>query len=318
VRWPLVLLIGLFAVYAPPNGGTPTAKTTTTVSRSASSTTTQQKEKQPAAARENGSRQKCGPPCGVKQSVGRVICQFKGDEQTKCCDNGPKITDWLMAAFAGLLVYVGARIGGRQLDLMSEQNAISREQNAITRRQADIQEGALRATAEAAQAANTNAITAVRPWLMARPDGPLEGWTFEWQETEGIRLLKVKWSIKNHGRSPGWVVSGTAVALRIVRRPPYPESPPYGDASEFVELVVGPGDTHTSEAICPISRADHEAIIRRDAVIMFVSKVVYRDSFQQTHVSRSAYEWFTPALMIGGQSYLVFGPAGPQSWTEYT
>ena len=193
---------GLFAVYAPPNGGTPTAKTTTTVSRSASSTTTQQKEKQPAAARENGSRQKCGPPCGVKQSVGRVICQFKGDEQTKCCDNGPKITDWLMAAFAGLLVYVGARIGGRQLDLMSEQNAISREQNAITRRQAEIQEGALRATAEAAQAANTNAITAVRPWLMARPDGPLEGWTFEWQETEGIRLLKVKWSIKNQDEVP--------------------------------------------------------------------------------------------------------------------
>lgn len=297
--WASVVLVVAVAVAASANGPTSRPPRDPSKPKPASPATTDQEKEQAAAPYQNGCPQKCGPPCIVRQRVGRTVCEFKGDDQAKCCDNGPKITDWLTALFTLLLVYVGARIGRRQLDFMAEQNVIAREQNAITQRQADIQEGTLRATANAAEAANTNAIVATRPWLIARPDGPLEGWSFDrlTDNFEAIRLLKVKWSITNYGRSPAWVTAGSAIGFNVVRRPPYPDSPPYGGPTADVELVLGPGDKHTVEANCPISQADHDAIMKRDA---------------------AAYEWSVPALMIGGQSYLVFGPSGPKDWTEYT
>ena len=218
---------------------------------------------------------------------------------------------WVIGATVAMAIFVGA-----QAALLWLQNGLARQNREVML----IGTRAAQASAEAAERHAAVAETLARqerPWLLPEPDGPFDGWQWEWPDGEVLIRLTLRWSVRNYGRTLGWITAGSVVVFDVVDQP-FSEVPPYEPGPPFVEKVLPPSGVHSGEIPLFIERAQHEKLVRTEAALMLMGQIVYRDVLGEAHTSAFAFQWTVPVLQLSPDLGFAYGPGGHPSWTRYT
>jgi hypothetical protein len=210
-----------------------------------------------------------------------------------------------------------------------------RSQARAAHRQADIADTA----AKAAQKSADSLVNVERPWILVRmePTGPhlREGkvWFTGLAGELGSRQLtdieiithrhrvpeKVEFTIKNYGKSPGWVTSQWVDARIVDAMGGLPSTPDYflrkasfqkEKCSDFLER----GCPRKGEIF--ITRGDLIPVGRKERFLYVYGIVKYRDVWKNEHYTRFCFYWYVP--LTGDFDPMGFYAEGPDGCNEET
>ena len=245
--------------------------------------------------------------------------------------------DWLALAFTGALVIVGALGVCYAIKTLK---GIERQANANEGQLQEIQRAGEQTTKliahaeKQAEAALLNAravINAERAWILVRmvPTGPykrsrdLGPDRYEWEDGtplspeevvsgRHLRPERIRYTMKNYGRSPGFVTSHWANVRIVGELNNLPNPPDYftKPASIFIEkadFVVEPGGERKSDFFEPPG-----GIATRGSSFLYVYGIItYRDFFNQDHKTGFCFYYHVPSDRdLNPQGFYAEGPDG--------
>jgi hypothetical protein len=192
------------------------------------------------------------------------------------------------------------------------------------------QKGATEAAMQAARSADRNAdilINSERAWLLAEsiPSGPhkKEGrWYWEnGAELTDLEIITRKnkpeiigYTIKNYGRTPGWITSHWATARIVASAEGLPRPPDYftKPASIFtqdVSIVYVPGQSKRNIILVPYE--DLAPTAKRERFLYVYGTFTYRDVAERSHETRFCFFWHVPPEGdLNPQGFYQEGPEG--------
>jgi hypothetical protein len=206
----------------------------------------------------------------------------------------------------------------------NKRNADAASDNAAAaQQQVNALQDTLIETRKAAEAAKQGADTAERaltdlerPWIFIEPI-QLDGFIrYPPQSATWPLNLKLRWTMRNYGRSPAFVTRGCGRLIIIPM--PLPEDPDYTGASDVVTTPVPPNKTIPNEFIYLLGADELQKLKMGTHVLAFFGFIRYIDVFNRPHESAWCATLQLPALVQPGQSdrYWEFG--GPPAYTRYT
>jgi hypothetical protein len=184
------------------------------------------------------------------------------------------------------------------------------------------------AATTAASAAKKSADTAEkslthleRPWIfidILRFEGFRLGVPSSEFQLKGLLTGAVRWSFRNYGRSPAFILDG-AIRIRTLDKP-FREPPDYGVQPPVVPVPISPNKSVRQQTAWGMDEDDYRKVIRGESSFAFYGYLRYRDTFQDgvIHTTRWCAVLTIPALRLTGQPEWYWGFEGPPSYIEYT
>lgn len=210
-----------------------------------------------------------------------------------------------------------------------------RSQARAAHRQADISDTA----AKAAQKSADSLVNIERPWILVRmePTGPhlREGkvWFTGLMGELGSRQLttvevvagkhsipeKVEFTIKNYGKSPGWVTSQWADAKIVDAIDALPSAPDYflrGGSIQIEKCSDFLEHGRPTKGKILITPEDLIPVGRRERFLYIYGIVKYRDVWKNEYYTRFCFYWHVP--VTGDLDPMGFYAEGPDGYNEET
>ena len=134
------------------------------------------------------------------------------------------------------------------------------------------------------------------------------------------RLIKMQWSMSNHGKSPAWI-AGARIIFELVDWP-LPDAPPPLDVPPWHDMPITTTKPHEHREVLRITEDQWYNFMSQKACFVLYGLVEYRDVFGLHHRARFCETWMKRAdalAEIAGAFPMHFVPMGPTAvWTEQT